>query len=98
MMPKYDITENTLKIYDSCEISKGKFARCLGKIKAENPSCLVFWRSYDHLSLEWASHNFLYSLGLWRSHTKDVDFEFPQKWYWQVVWAILGVISWIFIK
>lgn len=90
-------TEYIMKIHigDSYKIKKKDFGAHLEEFKETD---VYKNRSLCSLKLEWASHNFLYNLGLWRSHTKDVDLEWPQKWYWSAIYYILGPISWIFIK
>lgn len=39
---------------------------------------------------EWIGHNKLYNLGLFRSHTKDVDLEEKQKIIHRIIWWIIG--------
>ena len=41
---------------------------------------------------EWVAHNRLYRLGLFKSHTKDVDLEENESLIWGVIWFILGGI------
>ena len=48
--------------------------------------------------LEWAAHNMLYNLNIQRERTKDVDLDYPQKWYYKVGYGICGVVALIFIK
>ena len=40
---------------------------------------------------EWKAHNRLYKLGLFKSHTKDCDFEENEKWWRLLAYQILGV-------
>lgn len=47
-------------------------------------------RTFDSYKREWKAHNRLYKLGLFKSHTKDVDLEEPGKWYLEIIWLILG--------
>lgn len=39
---------------------------------------------------EWRSHNLLYSLGIKRASTKDVDLELHPKWYYKIGYFILS--------
>ena len=54
--------------------------------------CMVYKRWMWSLRCEWAVHNVLYKLGLWRSHTKDVDLNYPIKWYVEVLYVIFGTL------
>lgn len=47
-------------------------------------------RTFESYVREWKGHNRLYNLGLFRSHTKDVDLEEPSKWYLELIWMIIG--------
>jgi len=85
-------------IPDSYRISKKDFDSVLDEIEEEKPSAVFKYRSRKSLKLEWATHNGLYNLGLWRSRTKDVDLEYPQSWYHKIIYWILGNLFWLFIK
>ena len=52
-------------------------------------------RSSESLEAEWGVHNVLYRLGIFRSRTKDVGLNFPQKWGWvyRMVWALTKWIA-----
>lgn len=95
-MNKYTITKNNLHIVDSCQVSKKNFGRTLTSIKNFHPKSDVWKRSDKSLKREWAVHNFSYSLGLFRSRTKDVDLNYPNRWAW--LYNIVGALVWIFIK
>lgn len=92
----YTITDNNLHIEDSCKEYKAVMDTILDMIRQEHPDSNVWKRSMFSLKCEWIVHNFLYSLGLWRSHTKDVDLNYPNKWEW--LYKIIGVLVWLFIK
>lgn len=47
-------------------------------------------RSLKNLKREWISHNRMYKLHLFRSHTKDCDFESKQKLWVKIVYFIWG--------
>jgi len=40
---------------------------------------------------EWKGHNNLYNLGLFTSHTKDVDLEENISIWKEIIWFILGI-------
>lgn len=39
---------------------------------------------------EWRSHNLLYTLGLFRTHTEDVDLNTDNPWYLKVAYAVVS--------
>lgn len=47
-------------------------------------------RSIDSWLKEWKSHNRLYRLGLFRSHTADCDLEENEKLYRLIMYEIIG--------
>ena len=97
-MVEYTITENNLHIVDSAYIGKDDFWKELAEIWIEHTTNPVFERTIYSLLREWATHNFLYNLHIFRSHTKDVDLNAKQKWYEVIGYGIVGRIAWIFIK
>jgi len=84
------VTSHNIHIEDSWEISHKEFKSVLLRLKSED--CLVYNRWMWSLRCEWAVHNVLYKLGLWRSHTKDVDLNYPIKWYVEVLYVIVGTL------
>lgn len=48
-------------------------------------------RSLKSWLKEWKSHNRLYRLGLFKSHTVDCDLEENEKWWRLLAYQILGV-------
>lgn len=47
---------------------------------------------------EWAAHKLLYQLHAWRTHTKSVDLNYPQKWWERLFYFIAGGISLLFYR
>lgn len=45
---------------------------------------------------EWSVHNLLYSLGIQKDRTKDVDLNINQHWYIKVGYFLLSPIYFIF--
>lgn len=85
-------TKTTLHIEDSYKIkSHSEMLNILHQYHIEHPDCEVFKRDLSSLISEWKAHNRLYSLGLFRSHTKDVDFEYPIERKYEIIWKILGI-------
>ena len=51
-------------------------------------------RSYKY---EWFAHSFLYRLGLFKKHTKDVDLNDDESLFRRIIYAIIYFIfSWIY--
>lgn len=44
-------------------------------------------KSYER---EIKAHNRLYKLGLYKEHTKDCNLEEPIKWYYELLYFIIG--------
>ena len=90
---------NNIHIVDSYLIRKRDFKEALRKIHSEHLEHRVLLeRNWNHVCLEWACHNFLYSIRVLRSHTKDVDINTPLKWYVKVAYAVCGVLCWLFTR
>lgn len=86
------VSTNNINIKDSYTVtSKDKMREVLFAIQHEHPECNSFKREYDEMIAEWRTHNRLYRWGLWKSHTKDVDINYPVKWYIQLIYNILGL-------
>lgn len=96
-MVDYSVTENNIHITDSYAVPKKNFGRILSRIHNQHPECKVFERSTISLEHEWATHNALYDLGLWKDRTKDVDLNVPMPWYKEWAYFIVGALVWIFI-
>lgn len=96
-MIEYSITKENVHIRNSCDVPKGRFDRELWHLRILYPSCQVFRRSQWSLRMEWATHNALYRLGIQRSRTKDVDLNYPQKWWVRAAYSVAGPIVWLFI-
>lgn len=47
-------------------------------------------RTFDSWIREWKSHNRMYRLGMFRSHTKDCDLEELEKWHRRLVYWFIG--------
>ena len=98
-MVNYTVTSDNIHIEDSYKISKKAFDSVLNSIQAVYPDCLVFKnRKRNSMKLEWAVHNFLYSLGVLKARTGSVDINWPQKWYVNWAYNIAGVMVWLFVK
>lgn len=75
----YNITNNNLHIQDSCFIHKKDMNNVLDTIHSDNTNSNIWRRTNKSLINEWQVHNALYNLHILRSHTKDVDLNYPNK-------------------
>lgn len=90
---------HNIKIIDSYLISKKEFKKYLLNYVHNNENYeVILKRSLISLILEWSTHNFLYKLNISKNRTKDVDLDYPQKWYYKIGYFFIGLISYIFIK
>lgn len=83
-----------IHITDSAFISKRDFDKELDKY---NDSEVAKHRTRFSLKMEWAVHNFCYTIGYKRKQTKDVDLDWPcnlPEWIYEIV----GCLIWIFIR
>lgn len=49
-------------------------------------------RSIISMIREWRGHNLLFALKIFKKHTRDVDFEYPQKWYFKIGYYFLSML------
>lgn len=99
------ITTNNINIKDSYQIKKKCFHNFYNYVKYIEPKCeVIIKRKYASLDFEWVTHNAIYYIAKFFKinklvdRVKDVDLNYPQKWYVNWAYNILGVICWIFIK
>ena len=93
-------TKNNTKIIDSYKITdKKEIEKYLSWIIEERKAKKYHTRSLKSYQREWLGHNFLYKLGLFKSHTKDVDLEerlTPKEkikgLFMDLIWLIIGGI------
>lgn len=92
MEVQYSVSLNNIHIKDSYKITSEKeMMKILCKIKLQYFSSKYFFyqTSYQELLNEWKTHNLLYDLHLFRSHTKDVDLN-DNPWYIKLAYTILS--------
>ena len=87
---------SNIHIKDSYRISKHSFKAVLATYNDKQAKDVKSHRSLYSLQMEWAVHNCLYSLGLYKNRTKDVDLNYPNKWAW--LYCIIGTLVYPFIK
>ena len=97
-MVQYTITNTNLHIVDSYKLSKKVFRPTLDEIESQKPEYDVWKRSKCGMCLEIATHNALYSLGLWKERTGSVDLNYPQSFIEKIGYTVCGILVWLFIK
>ena len=94
----YEYTPDNVHITDSCKVSKRFFESALTGIQERHGSLTIWTRSHKSLKREWACHNLCYALDIHRDRTKDVDLNFPLKWYVSAAYWVIGAIAMLIIK
>lgn len=86
------VTYSNIHIPDSYKIkSRKEMKRILKQIQSEYPECNVFKRNIWSLCSEWRAHNRLYRLNIESNRTKNVDLNYPLKWYIELAYNIIGI-------
>lgn len=86
------MTENNLHIRSSYLIRERDIMLYQIHYMRKQGKCKALERSDKSLVNEWRAHNLLYDLHLFRSHTRDVDLDWPAKWYTEVIYAVLSFL------
>ena len=92
----YIISDSNLQIRDSYLYSKRDMVSSLNLIKARYPHSDIWQRSMSSLRAEWIVHNTCYRLHILRSHTADVDLNYPNRIEW--LYRLLAPLASIIIK
>ena len=87
----YIISDNSLQICDSYSYSKHDMISSLNLIKERYPHSDIWQRSMRSLRSEWIVHNACYRLHILRSHTADVDLNYPNRFTW--AYALLAPLA-----
>ena len=90
------VRDNNIRIENGYLVRCRDFGFVLNYIRKNEPNEVTANRSNYSLSCEWAVHNALYKLGLFRSRTKDVDMEYPCRLEW--LYIILGSFIYPFAR
>ena len=92
----YIISDNCLQISDSYLYSKHDMIPSLNLIKERYPLYDIWQRSMSSLRAEWIVHNACYRLHILRSHTADVDLNYPNRVEW--IYRLLAPLASLIIK
>jgi hypothetical protein len=78
---EFVVTDKNIQIKDSYKVSVTREMKdVLAYLREKYPDNSVLNNRKDSsLIREWKGHNFLYKLGIMRSHTKDVDLDVESK-------------------
>ena len=97
---KVTITSNNINIKDSYKVtSRTRMKVILTIVKeyvedyGEGIETPFDHRSIKSMVREWVTHNNLYKLGYKKQQTKNIDLNYPQKWYVPVVYWFLSLIQ-----
>ncbi len=95
---QYSLTTTNLHIIDSYKIPGRDFYRVLKDISSQNPNAFLFKaRCKLGMCTEWVTHNFLYKINFQRERTRDVDIDYPQKWYYKIAYPLIAFLTWPFV-
>ena len=92
----YIISDNCLQISDSYRYSKHDMLTSLNLTKDRYPHSDIWQRSMSSLRAEWMVHNACYRMHILRSHTTDVDLNYPNRIEW--IYRLLAPLASIIIK
>ena len=95
---RYKFYGDRVKLFDSYLVPKAKFDKEVGAIRNLHPTCRLWRRSDGNIKREWGVHNLMYSLGIKREKTADVDLEYEPKWYMNLFYGVVGTIALLLIK
>ena len=93
------VSKNNIHIENSCEVNTREDMQIvLTDIRADYSleESDVLKRTDSSLIKEWRVHNVLYNLHLFRTHTKDVDLNYPQSKMIEIAYSIAYFIVSIF--
>lgn len=95
-MMTYIITDKSLQVRDSYRYGKKDMIPSLRLIKASYPHSDIWRRNMRSLRTEWMVHNACYRLHILRSHTADVDLNYPNRAAW--LYRLLAPLASLIIK
>ena len=93
------VFKNNIHIENSCEVNtREDMQMVLNDIRANHSleESDVLKRTDKSLIKEWHVHNVLYNLHLFRTHTKDVDLNYPQSKIIEIAYSVAYFIVSIF--
>lgn len=91
---KVKSSRNNTCIYDSYKVKDiDSMQDLLYAVRGEvsDKKAAIYKRGIWSMIHEWRAHNLLYSLGIKRDRTKDVDLNVNQPWYIKVAYSVLSI-------
>jgi len=87
-----ELSPTSTKIIDSYKIcSKSDMRSILKQLRLESYGKAIHLISLSKMVKEWRAHNLLYDLGLFRSHTKDVDLNLDESKWHRLGYSVLSL-------
>ena len=96
MKLEYSISDTILTIHESWQINSLRgMLQTLQRIRQEQEGkdYHILLRTNRNVIEEWIVHNFFYDLHVLRSHTRTVDLEDPQRWYFRIAYHLVACIN-----
>lgn len=97
---KVTITSNNINIKDSYKVTnRNRMTVILSIVKeytedyGEGTETPFNHRSIKSMVREWVAHNNLHKLGYKKGQTKNIDLNYPQKWYVPIIYWFLSLIE-----
>lgn len=96
MKLEYSISDTVLTIHESWQINSLRgmlqLLQTIRQEQADNDYHILL-RTDRNIVEEWIVHNFFYDLHVLRLHTRTVDLEYPQRWYFRVAYHLVACIN-----
>lgn len=94
------VGETNTQIKDSYQVKKRSDMEIILNLirfqcdKEEDKSLAINKLSLKTMIQEWRAHNLIYSLRLWKSHTRDVDLNTDKKLWEKILYPIVSLMYW----
>lgn len=92
----YTISNNILTIHESHKVRTLRdMKRLLQDIRLTNAdkNYNILQRTDRNIIDEWRVHNLFYDMHVFRLHTRTVDLESPQRWYFRIAYRIFRIFD-----
>ena len=93
MILEYSISDTVLTIHESWQQNSLRgMLQTLQTIRHEQERMgyHILLRTDRSIIEEWIVHNFFYDLHVLRPHTRTVDLEYPQRWYFRIAYHLIA--------
>lgn len=86
----YKVYDYKITIFDCFKYNRNEQVAVLLDAKEKYPNSRIWERSMYSMLCEWRVHKLCYKLGLYKSHTKDADIEYPIDPKMEKVYKFIG--------